>query len=120
MRESLDELVRQLERDVPELRAAAELEHWAAAQELARKVLSAGSKLHSRLSVLDEIARDAAWVAEVDRAMRKPEARTYPVPLEGDVPLPFAEGSSPEVHHPQRPDKPRRGGKGKPPPPGGR
>jgi hypothetical protein len=41
------------------------------AQEAARAILSAGSKLHARLGVLVDLRDDAGWRAAVDRAVKR-------------------------------------------------
>lgn len=88
MRESIAELFRVLEPAVPAARAAAEASNWEMVEELVRQILSAGSKLHTRAKILSELAEDAKFVAEVDRAVNRAKAgRVLPIP--GDVPLPF-------------------------------
>lgn len=88
MRESLEELYRQLEQAQAHGRPAAEAGDWKTAREEARKVLSAGSRLHARLTLLEEIQDDANWVAEVDRSFNRKPPMNVPA-QDYDTPLPF-------------------------------
>lgn len=64
---------------------------FAGAKECVRLIMGHASKLYGRLSFLDEMERDAKFVAEVDRAVTRAEKKG-PLPIPGDRPLPLAPG----------------------------
>lgn len=72
------------------------------ARELARLVLSAGSKLHARLGILQDLRREGIWTAAVDRALRRPELPPE-IPGQESLPVPTPEPKKPPT---------RRGRKG--------
>lgn len=72
------------------------------ARELARLVLSAGSKLHARLGILQDLRREGIWTAAVDRAVRKAEPPPE-IPGQESLPVPTPEPKKPPT---------RRGRKG--------
>lgn len=88
MRPSLEELTREVEVVAPELRAALEAQQWTRAREFARRLLSAGSRLHAQLGVLEELAADAQWAAAVDRAVRDGKPPAAPAEIPGQAQLP--------------------------------
>lgn len=68
-----------------------------------KRIMGAAGKLHARVVILAELADDAKFVAEVDRALDRAD-KSAPRPIKGDQPLPFP--PSPGVASP-----PRRKGK---------
>lgn len=47
---------------------------WVAAREASRAVLSSGSKLHARLTVMVDLGDEATWFAAVDKAVARGQA----------------------------------------------
>lgn len=76
MKEALKELVVELEAAVALVRTSAEDARWTDLEKLARRLLSAGSKLHARARLLGELSVEAGVAAaEVDRALERAELR---------------------------------------------
>jgi len=98
MQESLAELVHALSVAGGECGVACQQHRWPAAREAARQVLSAASKLHTKVTVLCSLEDDAQFVAEVDRALAR-ERKSRPEAVEGDQPLPLGD----EAPNPRRP-----------------
>jgi hypothetical protein len=69
---ALLELVRELHDATAAVVEAVTKGDWSAAVEGSRGVLSAGSRLHTRCTVLVDLHAEAGWAAAVDRAVPKP------------------------------------------------
>lgn len=107
MRESLLALFGELGEAGELAHAQAAAEDWNASREQLRRVLSAASKLHARLALLGELAIEAGWMAEVDRAVRRANPESV-LPIPGDTPLPFlTEDPPPAPKKRGNPRKPR-------------
>lgn len=90
MRESLAELYRGLTAAVAASEAAAERGDLRTGLEAAKAVLSFGSKLHSRLAVLEEFETEARSYAAVDRAVVRGASTEVP----GQLTIPAEESST--------------------------
>lgn len=82
MSDTLQEMARYLLAAAAELQEACSSEDYERAKHSAKECLSAGSKLYQRLAVLVDVAREARWVAAVDRqvppaAPQIPGQRTF-------------------------------------------
>jgi hypothetical protein len=107
MQPGLRELTDELTQAASLASLAAAAESGAQLREASRRVLSAGSKLHARAALLEELAEEAQFVASVDRAIARSK-EPFPRPIPGDTPLPLP--TSPPPGRPGR--KPPRSPKG--------
>jgi len=71
MAESLTDLWLMIAAAVQRGQSAAAEGDLETAREVARVILSAGSKLHARLGILVDLSKEAGWRAEVDRAVQR-------------------------------------------------
>lgn len=106
MAESLAELHAAALAAISDARVHAEERDWGKAREAARELLSVGSKLHAKLSVIADLQGDADFVADAFRELTGRAKPAGPEPIPGDTPLPFPSSNG---------TPPRRGrGKGGP------
>lgn len=91
MAESVDRVLGDLEDAVLALKAAVQRHQWDVAVSATRAVLSAGSKLHQRMSSVRDLLAEGFAAAEVDRAMSRTAAE-----MPGQIKLEDAPSSKPK------------------------
>lgn len=102
MQDSLSETLRRVAAEANTADVMVRQRDYAGAKECIRLIMGHASRLYGRLGFLDEQARDAQFVAEVDRALAR-GAKGDVRPIPGDTPLPLSPG--PE----KKPPRPRKG-----------
>lgn len=102
MQDSLAETLRRVAAEANTADVMVQQRDYAGAKECVRLIMGHASRLYGRLGFLDEQARDAKFVAEVDRAVAR-GAQGHVRPIPGDTPLPLSPGPG------RKPPSPRKG-----------
>jgi uncharacterized membrane protein len=93
MAETFPDLVRMGKQALLIVEGAIEARNMPAALTAAKALLSVGSKLHARITALDELLAEGFAAAEVDRALSRARASEVPA-VKGEQPLPLTPPSS--------------------------